>query len=162
MIYTPVFLFNGAMCIGAALFASFAKEGRRESFQCAVALGINFLLCAMVLVSPIPLLSIKETWMIADTALGAFCVLAGYRYWWGYAMCALAMAQILLHAAMMEHAIDGQRYSGTLDVVLHAQMAVFFIIGGRGVSDLLRNSLAEFSSPRRSHEAAGDCSEAER
>lgn len=152
MIYTPVFLLNGALCLGAALFASFAKGGRREAFWCASALGINFLFCALVFTPLSPAIvfgsTIKETWMAADTMLGAACVLMAYRYWWGYAMCALAIIQVGLHGAMIEHVIDGSTYSENLDIVLHAQVAVFFLIGGRGIGDLLRNSLVLRSLPR--------------
>lgn len=153
MINSPVFLLNGALCLGAALFALFAVRGRQEAFWCALSLGANFLFCALVFTPLSPAkamgLSIKETWMLADTVLGAMCVTLAYRYWWGYAMCALAMAQVALHGAMIEHVIDGNVYSENLDYVLHAQIAVFFLIGGRGIGDLLYSTVAQFRGSGR-------------
>lgn len=170
MIQEPVFLLNGFLILGAMWFASYAKAGRKEAVLCSIALAANFLLCALSFTdtSMKSALSVigfsmthKETWMLADTLLGAFCVTVAYRRLWAYALCAMCMGQIGVHAALMEHVIDGDAYSEILDIVLHAQVAVFYLLGGRGVGQLLRSSIAGFRRPRRIAQTARAFSEAE-
>lgn len=157
MIQDRAFLLNGALCLASMWFAAYAKQGRREAITASLSLCGNFLFCALAFTPLAPKfafqalgldLTHKETWMLADTALGGACVLLGHRYWWGYALCAMCAAQVGIHAARGEHVIDAAAYSEILDIVLHAQMAVFLALGGPKIGDLLHSNVARFFAHR--------------
>ncbi len=163
MIQQPIFLLNGFLLAAAMFFAANAKQGSREASLAALGLACNFLFCALAFTDYSPKIALqgmgiamsnKETWMLADTVLGASCMLLAWRYWWGFTLCFAAMAQVLIHGARISGTMPEAAYTQTLDAVLHAQMAVFFLIGGRGVGDLLHSTLARHRSIRRHHATA--------
>lgn len=134
---------NGALCLVAIFFAAHVKEGRVEAICLAALLFSNFVFCALGYTDHAPKyalhrlgldISTKELWAIADAIFGSLTMIA-FRFWWAWALWAGAITQVLLHAARISLGLDEFIYSDALQVVLLGQIAVFFLIGGRGVRD---------------------------
>lgn len=146
-----LFLLNGALCAVAYWAAAYVHPGRDEARTLALLLAINFLFCALAwtpyapkhLLAPLGIvISSKDTWMLADALFGSAAVALMFWRWWGWALWSLAFVQVGLHVARQRNLIEPDLYSGGLDIVLHAQLAVFFVIGGRGLVGCLSDFAA--------------------
>lgn len=158
MFEPALFSFNGALCVAAIGFAAAVKRGRTEALVLAGLLLANFIFCNLAYTPYAPKLGLaaigikatsKELWMLADTLLAASCVLVAFKRWWGWALWAAGAVQILIHLLYSFELFSPDAYSDLLQAVLLAQLAVFFMIGGPGVVDLLHSTLAHFRSRRR-------------
>lgn len=156
--FTPgLFLFNGIACAVALGFAAFVRPGRQEAVTLAALLCVNYLFCALGYTDWSPALALqsvgmpisnKETWMLADTCFGAAAVLIAFWRPWAWIFWGLAVVQVSIHGLRMAKGIDGTTYSDLLQIVLWAQLAVFFGIGGRGVGDHLHSAIDRFRRHR--------------
>lgn len=163
MFEPALFSFNGALCVAAIGVAAAVKRGRVEALVLSGLLLANFLFCNLAYTPYAPKYGLaalgiavtsKELWMLADTLLAASCALVAFRRWWGWALWAAGAVQIITHLAYSFDLFSPDAYSDILQVVLLAQLAVFFMIGGPGVVDLLHSALAHFRSRRRSFAAS--------
>lgn len=154
----PLFSINGALCAAALGVAAFVRSGKREAVTLAGCLLANYLFCALAYTPWAPKLALeatgldvtsKDLWMLADTAFGVAAILAGFWHWWGTALWACACFQILIHVIYQADLIDEYAYSDRLQNVLHAQLAVFFVIGGPRAWDRLLSCLDRFRVSRR-------------
>lgn len=137
-----LFLINGALCAVAWWAAAYVHPGRGEARTLAALLALNFLFCALAWTPYAPKLALaavgihlssKDIWMLADAVYGSVAITIMFWRWWGWALWLLAFAQVGLHLARQSALITPDFYSDRLDNVLHAQLAVFFVIGGHGV-----------------------------
>jgi hypothetical protein len=152
------FLANGIACAAALGFAAFVRPGRREAVTLAALLCVNYMFCALGYTDASPALALqaigvpitnKETWMLADACFGAAAVLIAFWRPWAWIFWATSIVQVGIHALRMTEAIDGTTYSDWLEIVLHGQLAVFFVIGGPGVGDRLHDAFDRFRHRRR-------------
>lgn len=159
----PLFLTNGALCAAAFGFAAFVRVGRAEAVVLAGLLGCNFVFCALAYTpyapkyalqaAGIPLTS-KDLWMLADALYGAAAIIIGFWRRWAWALWGMAVVQVSIHAAYLAGLFGPDTYSDRLQNVLHAQLAVFFIIGGPGVVDYLLDTADRLSRYSRRAQAA--------
>lgn len=163
-----LFSLNGALCAAAFGFAAFVRHGRQDAMALAAALFVNFVACGLEYTQYAPRYALAacgwpvgapDVWMMADTAFGVTALLVGSRHWWGTALWALSCVQVIVHLAYTAKWFDQYVYSDTLQVVLLAQLAVFFVIGGPRAADHLRSGLDRLRRPRRAL-AARACDEA--
>lgn len=169
MLDFPLFSLNGALCAAAFGFAAFVRQGRRDAMGLAAALLVNFVACGLEYTPYAPRYALAaygwpasapEVWLLADTLFGVMAILVGFWHWWGTALWALACMQVIVHLAFQAQLFDQYVYSDILQVVLLAQLAVFFVIGGPRAGDHLRDGLDRFRRSRRSL-AAHACDEAD-
>lgn len=150
----PFAILNGALCATAILFAAFSS-GRREALPLAALLFADWLLYVLSWTAFKPanlfhgLLNSKDLWAIMDGILGACAVVTAYRYWWGWALLLSVMCQEVLHAAYWLRVYDFETYSGFLDITFLAQVALFLVLGGRGVRDYLNRCFDRLGVSRR-------------
>lgn len=153
----PLFLLNAALCLAALGCAAFVRPGRGEALVLAALLNANFYFCALGYTSYAPkhmlealgvAITTKETWMVADALLGAAAVIA-FRRWWAWALWATTLCQQIIHGGYMFGLFSDVFYTDRLQNVLHAQIALFFLIGGRGLADFLHRHIARFCGARR-------------
>lgn len=155
----PLFSFNGGLCVAALWVATFVRRGKWDAVGVAACLLANYLFCALAYTpyAPkyafhaigIPVTS-KDLWLVADTLFGCAAMLVGFWHRWAVALWALACVQVGTHLAYQAQAIDEYVYSDALQIVLHAQLAVFFVIGGPRAWDYLRSSVSRYRRSRGS------------
>lgn len=132
------------LCAGAIVFACHAsKDQRLASVTLAIGLLTNWLLVEWTYAgaaSPQATLrgwgmpaSAVDLWAIFDLSLGVLAIVTGRTRWWGWAIYGLCLAQVMTHVLRV-HFTDAT-YTFWLDKMLLAQVAVFVLLGGRGVSD---------------------------
>lgn len=148
----PLFLLNGALCAAATRAAAFVRRGKGEALLLAALLATNFVFCAAAYTPYAPKyafqaiglpLSSKDLWMLADAIYGT-CAMIAFRRWWAWGLWALSSVQVALHIGYQWDAFDGGAYTDRLQTVLHAQLAVFYLIGGPGAVDFLRRNADRF------------------
>lgn len=133
------------LCVGALAFATHAPKGDRLAASIlASGLLANWLFGAWTYANLSPQAAFRDwgvpvratdLWALADLALGALAVRVGWHRWWGWAVFFLCMAQLCMHPA--RPLIGDTLYTFWLDKILLAQVAVFILIGGRGVANRL-------------------------
>lgn len=150
---------NGVACAATFGFAAHVVSGRREAMILSALLFANW---AQYVLSWTPYnpteilyraglpIEGNTLWMLIDAIIGSSSVVIAFRFWWGWALWLSSIAQLFLHAGYKDGLYDFQSYSSCLDWVLKAQIAVFFLIGGRGVRDRLAD-LHRFLDERRVH-----------
>jgi hypothetical protein len=134
-----------ALCVGAVTFATHAPKGERLAASIlAAGLLANWLFVAWTYATSSPQAAIRswglpihatDLWAIADLALGALAVRVGWHRWWGWAVFSLSMGHLCMHPA--RSLIGDTLYTFWLDKILLAQVAVFILIGGRGIANRL-------------------------
>jgi len=126
-----------ALCLAAILFATHAPKGQcRVASAAALALLGNWLVCRLPYTGPgFAQTHYLELWTVADLGFGLTAIALGFRHWWGWALLSFAIAQQLCHLTHM--ALGAGAYLDALDGLLRAQIAVFILIGGKGVADRL-------------------------
>jgi len=148
----PLFTANGAFCAAALVVAAFVHRGRGEALTLAALLFANFVFCALAYTPYAPKLAFaavgitvtsKDLWLLADAVYGT-CAVFAFRRWWGWGLWGLSSVQVALHIAYQWGLLDADAYTDRLQNVLHAQLAVFFLIGGPGAVDFLRCHAARF------------------
>lgn len=77
----------------------------------------------------------EAIWAYADALAATAIVLTCYKNWWGFAIWALYTLQIYVHYERSFAATDFGFYAYSLDLLFMAMVAVFILIGGKGVSD---------------------------
>lgn len=75
-----------------------------------------------------------EVWAIADATNGMLALRYGHRHWWGFALWFLYVAQCVMHVSFLGGWSWGQYKTG-LDATFLMQVAVFLMVGGKGVYD---------------------------
>lgn len=151
MLDTPLAIANGGLCAAAIAFAAHVPKakGRREALCLAVVLAANFIFCALGYTGFAPKLALrrigvelstKELWAIADAIFGCLTAFA-FVYWWAWVLWAGALAHVLLHGFRIYFDLDEFAYTDSLQIVLLAQIAIFFLIGGRGVGNRVHRGL---------------------
>lgn len=162
MFAPSLFAINGALCVAAIWFAALVRHGRREAIILAVALCANFVFCNLAYTEYAPKYAFqaigldvnsKDLWFCADALFGVSCLIA-YDRWWGWALWLCSGLQLTAHMAYGASMFGGVTYTDILADVLLAQIAIFFVMGGRGAQSLVLDTLAWFSRPRRQVEAA--------
>jgi hypothetical protein len=126
-----------ALCLTAIVFAMHAPAGqRRGASATALALVCNWLICRLSYTGPgFTETHYLELWTAADLVFGLTAIALGFRHWWGWAFLGFAIAQQLCH--LTHTALGASVYLDALDGLLRAQIAVFILIGGKGVADRL-------------------------
>jgi hypothetical protein len=126
-----------ALCIAAVIFAMHAPaDQRRAASVVAWALLGTWFVCGLPYQGPgFAQSHYIDIWTVADTAFGLFAIWQGHRHWWGWALLGSTMAQVTLHG--FNSVISAAHYLDALDGLLRAQIAVFILIGGKGVADRL-------------------------
>lgn len=140
----PFALLHGGLCVVAIVFAAHASTERRAAVILArlMFLGWAFYVSAWTPASPakalaaagVPINS-KDMWSVMDALFGFAAVFLAFRVWWGWALWATALTATAIHLAFQFGMANFEEYSHALDKVLLGQIALFFFIGGRGVSD---------------------------
>lgn len=147
--------FNGFLCAAAVFAAAHVPVGRRAAIILAAALFANWLLYVLAWTPFKPaalfdgLLSSKDLWAIMDGLCGMLAVAIAHRYWWGWAMWSAAVMQEFAHGAYLfglvefggRGFLDLSTYSGALNTIFLAQVALFLLIGGRGIGDRIHHNL---------------------
>jgi hypothetical protein len=133
------------LCMGTVVFAAHAPKGERLAASIlAGGLLANWLFVAWTYAPMSPQAAIRswglpihatDLWAVADLALGALAVRVGWHRWWGWAVFSLCMAHLCMHPA--RPLIGDELYTFWLDKILLAQVAVFILIGGRGIANRL-------------------------
>lgn len=128
------------LCAAACGFAACAPRGQRfGALTVAASLNANWWICAWSYSSSSPQAALGITaidlWCLLDLAVGVTALVAGVRHWWGWALWFIAIGQECFH--MGHFLLENQMYTFWLDKLLLAQVAVFFLIGGRSVSNWL-------------------------
>lgn len=77
----------------------------------------------------------KDLWSISDAMFGVAAMAFAWSVWWGWAFWLIALVQVAAHIGYKFTGHDFAAYAAVLDNLLRAQIALFFIIGGRGVAD---------------------------
>lgn len=133
------------LCMGAVVFAVHAPRGERLAASIlAGGLLANWLFVAWTYAALSPQAAIRgwglpihatDLWAMADLALGALAVRVGWHRWWGWAVFSLSMGHLCMHPA--RPLLGDALYTFWLDKILLAQVAVFILIGGRGIANRL-------------------------
>lgn len=135
----------GLGCVVAIICAAHSpKDGRREAVALSSLLIVNWALFILAYTEWSPKMALDrigiytssiQLWMIADSIIGAMATIA-YRFWWGRALWAVCVVQILLHIGMEMKLFDPVVYTDDLlNAMLLVQLAIFFVIGGAGARD---------------------------
>ena len=126
-----------ALCLTAIVFAMHAPIGqRRVASAAALALVFNWLVCRLPYTGPgFAETHYLELWTAADLIFGLAAIALGFRHWWGWAQLGFAIAQQICHLTNV--VLGASAYLDALDGLLRAQIAVFILIGGKGVADRL-------------------------
>lgn len=137
-------LLNGGMCAVAIVFAAHAPDHRSAAVTLAalMTLGWAFYVSAWTDASPAMALAAlglpvtnKDMWSVMDALFGFAAIALAFMTWWGWALWATALTATAMHLSYRYGAGDFDAYSHVLDKILLAQMAIFYVIGGRGVAD---------------------------
>lgn len=143
---------NGLLLLGAVFFAAFAPKDQRGD---AVAASLVLLFVWILYVaswtswSPAAFLrsltgmSVKspDVWMYTDALAGGAVVLVAFQRWWGWALWASFVGMFVTHVAKSVGLLGFGPYSDILDGLFLAQVALLYLIGGRGVGDRLHRYL---------------------
>lgn len=142
----PFALFHGAMCLCATFFAAHVRVNRGGATALAgmMTLGWFVYVLAWTSFNPgdafqaagVPITN-KDLWSIMDALFAAVALMLAWSVWWGWALWASALVATFAHLLFKAGAYDFEAYSRVLDNNLRAQIALFLLIGGRGVSDRL-------------------------
>lgn len=151
------------LCFGAAVFAAHAPLGQRLS-----AIGLSLVLLAnwffvewtytahppqaWLRAQGVPS-SAVDLWTVADMVLAFAALFFARLRWWGWAIYILCMMQIGAHSFRSN--MTDENYTFWLDKMLLAQVAVFLLLGGKGVSDRLSNVFGFHRLERNSSQALG-------
>jgi hypothetical protein len=79
-----------------------------------------------------------QMWAAVDCAATMVAIIAGRRWWWGWALLWLGMAWQVLHTLRDYGLLSGAPYLAWLDAVLLGHIAVFVVIGEKGMRDAVR------------------------
>lgn len=134
------------LCVAAVLVAACAPvPARRRAVAAALVLLANWLFCEWTYAANAPqnllywrtglYVEAFRWWAAADLVTALLGFLLGRDHWWGVALLLIGMFQMVPHHAREIEAISKPLYLFTLDKLLLAQIALFFMIGGRGVGD---------------------------
>lgn len=143
-----------ALCLAAILFAAHAPADQRRAAS-VVALGLlaNWMVCGWAYTAPaIVQRHAVDLWTIADLTFGLFALWHGYRHWWGWALWGSTIIQQCLHVT--HAALGATHYLDALDGLLRAQIAVFLLLGGKGIADLIYRAVDRGRHVRRSSDPA--------
>lgn len=78
-----------------------------------------------------------DMWALLD-ALAASCIIAvAYDRWWGLALWGMLVAQLAGHSLYQGGLVAYAPYSAALDALFLAQVAVFLLLGGGGIVNLV-------------------------
>ena len=143
-----------ALCLAAVVFAMHApRDQRYAAIPVALALVANWLICQIPYMGP----GFAEThyldiWSAADLVFGLYAIKQGFRHWWGWAFLGFAITQQCLHLA--RSVLGATYYLDALDGLLRAQIAVFILMGGKGVADRLYRTADRFWHVLRASDSA--------
>lgn len=142
----PFALFHGFLCLCAIFFAAHVRENRSGAMAlaCLMTAGWVLYVSAWSPANPgaalkalgVPIVN-KDLWAMSDALFGAAAIGLAWFTWWGWAFWMAALTATGAHLAYKFGADDFEAYSTLLDNILRAQIALFFLIGGRGVADRL-------------------------
>lgn len=158
------------LCLAAVVFAVHAPVGQRlAAFALAAGIALNWCFVewtysasspqAWLRAQGIPTSSV-DLWTIADLCVGVLAIFTGRLRWWGWAVYMLCMTQVFAHSFRAQ--MSDENYTFWLDKMLLAQVAVFFLLGGKGVSDRLCSLLGLYRLERTSPQALGNVSKVAR
>ncbi len=156
-------LFHGFLCLCAVFFAAHARVNRGGAISLAVIMTIGwaFYVSAWTPANPGAALKAagvgitnKDLWAINDALFGAAAIGLAWSVWWGWAFWMAALTATAAHLAYKFGGQDFETYSTLLDNILRAQIALFFLIGGRGVADRLLHFRGRSRNARRPSGAA--------
>lgn len=144
----PLLWLTGLGCVGTVICAAHSPhEGRWEAVSLACLLLINFILYQLAYTDWSPKWALEhwgvnttsvQLWMLADAIGGCAAIAIAHRFWWGWALWAIAILQICFHAGMDLNLFPAAFYTDVLlNLALLFQLAIFFVIGGRGLGDVL-------------------------
>jgi hypothetical protein len=135
----PFALLHGGLCLCAVFFAAHARDNRSGAIglACVMTAGWALYVSAWTPANPGAALGIanKDLWAISDALFGAAAIGLAWAVWWGWAFWMAALTATGAHLAYKFWGHDFEAYSTLLDNLLRAQIALFFMIGGRGVAD---------------------------
>lgn len=151
------------LCLGAVVFAAHAPVGQRlAAFVLAAGIVLNWCFVewtysasspqAWLRAQGIPT-SAVDLWTVADLYVGVLALVTGRLRWWGWAVYMLCMTQIGAHSYRSQ--LSDENYTFWLDKMLLAQVAVFFLLGGKGVSDRMCSLLGLHRLERSTSQALG-------
>lgn len=158
------------LCLAAVVFAVHAPVGQRlAAFVLAAGIVLDWCFVewtysasspqAWLRAQGIPT-SAVDLWTIADLSVGVLAIFTGRLRWWGWSIYMLCMAQVFTHSFRTQ--LSDENYTFWLDKMLLAQVAVFFLLGGKGVSDRLCSLLGLYRLERTSPQALGNVSKVAR
>lgn len=154
-------VFFGSACVVALVVATCAREDRRAVTLCATVLLANWLICSMPWIYlPLSYEAMTNAWGIrqpqedgqslADLIGLMVTAWIGREVWWGMVLPASYLGVLAMHVVAWSGHIEYQDYSLLLDAALCVQLAIILMLGGGGVSDLLRACWRRFILPRLS------------
>jgi len=122
-----------AAYVAAAVTCAFHAPApqRRAARVLGLALLGNWLTCGLPYVRD-TVIDPVDLWAVMDATLGAVAITLSRR-WWGWAVWALAVCQVCFH--LCHGLLEDALYTWWLDRLLEAMVAVFLLLGGRGVYD---------------------------
>lgn len=140
-----------ALILAAMLCAWLApKDERLAATQVCLFLAANWLLCETTYFDNPPQkvlhVSAVTLWCVFDVCVG-FAALAISGRWWAWAIWAASVCQVGFH--IVHGALPDSIYTYCLDWLLHAQLACFYFLGGRGVGNRISPWLCSVPGFRR-------------
>lgn len=143
---------NGLLMLVAVFFATYVDKDRRGEAVAAALVLLAVWVLYVLSWTPLSLargasavldvkVSSQDLWPVVDALAAMGIVLACFRRWWGWALWATLAAQVLIHYGNQQWSFDFGTYSHVLDGLFLAQIAIFILIGGRGVVDLLHRGI---------------------
>jgi len=151
------------LCLAAVMFSIHAPVGQRlAAFVLAAGIALNWCFVewtysasspqAWLRAQGIPT-SAVDLWTIADLSVGVLAIFTGRLRWWGWVVYMLCMTQVFAHSFRGQ--LSDENYTFWLDKMLLAQVAVFFLLGGKGVSDRMCSLLGLHRLERSTSQALG-------
>lgn len=136
-----------ALLVAAAMFCAWhAPEGQRRQLGCfsvLFTLGWASFVASWSDYGPAALLwrtrlaiRSEDIWCMTDALLGSVVIAIAWDRWWAWALWATFLTQVGMHTMYRPfHAWDYPAYPLALGYVFNAQIAVFFMVGGKGAAD---------------------------
>lgn len=136
----------GILCGLAVLSALLVRKQQRGAFMASLAIlsGWVLFVASWTEYSPAslaPWLSYTERWALTDLTIATVILLLAAPRWWSLTLAAIIWVQIVLHNLHEYAGLEFAPYSAALDFLFLGQLAVFFMLGGGKIVDLMSSGL---------------------
>lgn len=157
MLNWPLVILYGALCAGAIVSACFYEDGRRPSAIAGAAmLTVNWLqfVLSYTPYTPWQDFAPQDGWAMIDALCGVLILAIAFDRIWGWALWLCALIQIMVHGGYKIGLYDDVFYTDRLDNMLLVQLAIFYFIGGRGVTNRMHRCIDRLGLSRRAGASA--------